>query len=190
MPPSPRSTSAGRGTSSSPPTPSTASAQNTINPVTLEFNQATAAATWTCDVSAYLPFGGWSREVTAVVTENPVTNAGERAPLRLSLRHHARRPGEQPRPPHLARTGEGSRPCDGAGRPPDLDRPGFIWSKYSRGSARGAGPLAWPEKGGADSPLALQPQIPRRSTKARPNPPFRCAASTSSTAKEKSAKST
>jgi hypothetical protein len=54
--------------------------QNTINPVTLEFNQTTAAATWTCDVSAYLPFGGWSREVTAVVTENPVTTAGD-APL-------------------------------------------------------------------------------------------------------------
>jgi hypothetical protein len=50
-------------------------AQNTINPVTLEFNQATAAVAWTCDVSAYLPFGGWSREVTAVVAENPVTNA-------------------------------------------------------------------------------------------------------------------
>ena len=50
--------------------------QNTINPVTLEFNQATAAATWVCDVSAYLPFGGWSREVTALVAENPITTAG------------------------------------------------------------------------------------------------------------------
>ncbi len=50
--------------------------QNTINPVTLEFNQATAAASWICDVSAYLPFGGWAREVSSVVTENPVTNAG------------------------------------------------------------------------------------------------------------------
>jgi hypothetical protein len=49
--------------------------QNTINPVTLEFNQATAATAWVCDVSAYLPFGGWAREVTGVVTENPVTNA-------------------------------------------------------------------------------------------------------------------
>jgi hypothetical protein len=51
--------------------------QNTINPVTLEFNQATAATTWICDVSAYLPFGGWAREVTAVVAENPITTGGE-----------------------------------------------------------------------------------------------------------------
>lgn len=46
--------------------------QNTINPVTLEFNQATAAVNWVCDVSSYLPFGGWSREVTALVAENPI----------------------------------------------------------------------------------------------------------------------
>jgi hypothetical protein len=55
-------------------------AQNTINPVTLEFNQATAAASWVCDVSAYLPFGGWAREVSSVVAENPVTN-GANAPV-------------------------------------------------------------------------------------------------------------
>jgi hypothetical protein len=54
--------------------------QNTINPVTLEFNQATAAATWVCDVGAYLPFGGWAREVSSIVAENPVTN-GANAPL-------------------------------------------------------------------------------------------------------------
>lgn len=51
-------------------------AQNTINPVTLEFNQASPAANWVLDVSAYLPFGGWAREVTSVVAENPITNAG------------------------------------------------------------------------------------------------------------------
>lgn len=49
--------------------------QNTINPVTLEFNQASAAVNWVLDVAAYLPFGGWSREVTAVVSEGPITNA-------------------------------------------------------------------------------------------------------------------
>ncbi len=50
-------------------------AQNTINPVTLEFVQASEAAVWTLDPSGYLPFGGWSRNVTAVVTEGAITNA-------------------------------------------------------------------------------------------------------------------
>lgn len=50
-------------------------AQNTINPVTLEFNQASPDANWVLDVSAYLPFGGWAREVTGLVAENPITNA-------------------------------------------------------------------------------------------------------------------
>lgn len=49
-------------------------AQNTINPVTLEFNQASPDANWVLDVSAYLPFGGWAREVTSLVAENPITN--------------------------------------------------------------------------------------------------------------------
>ncbi len=49
--------------------------QNTINPVTLEFNQPSPEASWILDVSGYLPFGGWSREVTAVVTEGPIENA-------------------------------------------------------------------------------------------------------------------
>jgi hypothetical protein len=49
--------------------------QNTINPVTLEFNQTGAATNWVLDVSAYLPFGGWSREVTGVVTEGAVRDA-------------------------------------------------------------------------------------------------------------------
>lgn len=52
-------------------------AQNTINPVTLEFDQATAAADWVLEVSGYLPFGGRAREVTAVVTEGPILNASD-----------------------------------------------------------------------------------------------------------------
>jgi hypothetical protein len=50
--------------------------QNTINPVTLEFNQPSVAGSWVLDVSGYLPFGGWSREVTAVVAEGPIENVG------------------------------------------------------------------------------------------------------------------
>ncbi len=49
--------------------------QNTINPVTLEFNQASPEQSWLLDVSAYLPFGGWAREVVSLVAENPITNA-------------------------------------------------------------------------------------------------------------------
>lgn len=49
--------------------------QNTINPVTLEFNQSVHSATWQLDVSGYLPFGGWARETTSVVTEGPVLSA-------------------------------------------------------------------------------------------------------------------
>ncbi|MGC8202114.1 glycosyl hydrolase family 28-related protein [Aliiroseovarius sp. PTFE2010] len=48
--------------------------QPTINPVTLEFTQGSTASTWTLDVGAYLPFGGWSRTVSAVVPEGPVKN--------------------------------------------------------------------------------------------------------------------
>ncbi|MDU8943463.1 right-handed parallel beta-helix repeat-containing protein [Ovoidimarina sediminis] len=47
-------------------------AQNTINPVTLEFDQPGALQNWQIDPSAYLPFGGWAREVSAMVTEGPV----------------------------------------------------------------------------------------------------------------------
>ena len=48
--------------------------QNTINPVTLQFDQPSDAQQWVLDVSGYLPFGGWSREVTAVVTEDAIQN--------------------------------------------------------------------------------------------------------------------
>ena len=49
--------------------------QLTINLVTLEFIQSSDAANWTLDSSGYLPFGGWSRNVTSVVTEDAITNA-------------------------------------------------------------------------------------------------------------------
>ncbi len=49
--------------------------QNTINPVTLEFVQTADAATWTLDPSGYLPFGGWSRNVTSIVAEGAITDA-------------------------------------------------------------------------------------------------------------------
>ncbi len=50
--------------------------QNTINPVTLQFDQASVANVWTLDISGYLPFGGRAREVTSVVTENAITDGG------------------------------------------------------------------------------------------------------------------
>lgn len=49
--------------------------QNTINPVTLEFNQAGESSSWVLDVSDYLPFGGWAREVTSLVVEGPIKNS-------------------------------------------------------------------------------------------------------------------
>lgn len=49
--------------------------QNTINPVTLEFSQSAPSVNWVLDVSGYLPFGGWSREVTGLVFEDAVENA-------------------------------------------------------------------------------------------------------------------
>ncbi|MGR3291381.1 MAG: right-handed parallel beta-helix repeat-containing protein, partial [Paracoccaceae bacterium] len=48
--------------------------QATINPVTLEFVQASDAVNWSLDPGGYLPFGGWSRNVTSVVAENAITN--------------------------------------------------------------------------------------------------------------------
>lgn len=49
--------------------------QPTINPVTLEFAQNSAAVDWSLDVSGYLPFGGWARTCEAVVPEGAITNA-------------------------------------------------------------------------------------------------------------------
>jgi hypothetical protein len=49
--------------------------QATVSPVCLEFDQNTDQATWTLDPSAYLPFGGNARTVSAVVTEGEILNA-------------------------------------------------------------------------------------------------------------------
>lgn len=51
-------------------------AQITVNPVTLELDQAGPAADWVLDAGAYLPFGGRAREVVGVVAEGPVETAG------------------------------------------------------------------------------------------------------------------
>ena len=48
--------------------------QKTLCPVTLKFNQNTDATTWTLDPSAYLPFGGNARTVTAVVAQGAIQN--------------------------------------------------------------------------------------------------------------------
>lgn len=46
----------------------------TINPVTLEFNQASDAATWTLNVSSYMPFDGYARQVSAVALKGDIRN--------------------------------------------------------------------------------------------------------------------
>ena len=48
--------------------------QNTINPVTLQFDQPSTASTWALDVSGYLPFGGRAREVMSVTAEGAIQN--------------------------------------------------------------------------------------------------------------------
>ena len=53
--------------------------QNTINPVTLEFNQATNASTWTLNVADYLPFDGHARTVEAVTAKGDILNATNQA---------------------------------------------------------------------------------------------------------------
>ncbi len=53
--------------------------QPTINPVTLEFNQATAATTWTLNVSDYLPFDGYARQVSAVTLKGDILNGSGQA---------------------------------------------------------------------------------------------------------------
>ncbi|MFT4150696.1 MAG: glycosyl hydrolase family 28-related protein [Paracoccaceae bacterium] len=49
--------------------------QLTVSPVTVAHTQNTAAATWTVDAAAYLPFGGRARNVTSVLAEGMITNA-------------------------------------------------------------------------------------------------------------------
>ncbi len=48
--------------------------QPTINPVTLEFNQASDAQTWTLNVGGYLPFDGYARQVGAVTLKGEIQN--------------------------------------------------------------------------------------------------------------------
>lgn len=49
--------------------------QLTASPVFLQYDQATAQTVWTVDPGAYLPFGGWARNVESVVAEGMITNA-------------------------------------------------------------------------------------------------------------------
>ncbi|MDP3338867.1 glycosyl hydrolase family 28-related protein [Frigidibacter sp.] len=49
--------------------------QVTASPVFLQHDQATEAATWTVAPGAYLPFGGWARNVESVVAEGMITTA-------------------------------------------------------------------------------------------------------------------
>jgi len=50
-------------------------AQPASSPVTLEFQQNSNQTSWTLDVSAYLPFDGNARTVSAVVAEGDIVNA-------------------------------------------------------------------------------------------------------------------
>ncbi|MEX5729893.1 hypothetical protein Ga0609869_003246 [Rhodovulum iodosum] len=46
------------------------------NPVTLQVDQNTDMRNWTLNFGGYLPFGGWARNVTAIVAENQISDAG------------------------------------------------------------------------------------------------------------------
>ncbi|MDF0603826.1 glycosyl hydrolase family 28-related protein [Psychromarinibacter sp. C21-152] len=53
--------------------------QPAINPVTLDFDQPSDAATWTLNVGDYLPFGGNARTVSSVVMRDAIRNgAGDK----------------------------------------------------------------------------------------------------------------
>ncbi|MCL7463467.1 glycoside hydrolase family 55 protein [Phaeovulum sp. NW3] len=49
--------------------------QFVTNPVMLQVDQASAQTVWTVNPAAYLPFGGWARNVESLVAEGPITNA-------------------------------------------------------------------------------------------------------------------
>ena len=49
--------------------------QWTTNPTTLAFSENTAATTWDCDFSDWLPFGGKARNVTSVIPVGPLRNS-------------------------------------------------------------------------------------------------------------------
>ncbi len=53
----------------------TAVDQVTASPVYLQHDQATEAATWTVAPGAFMPFGGWARNVESVVAEGMITTA-------------------------------------------------------------------------------------------------------------------
>ncbi|MEM9434701.1 MAG: glycosyl hydrolase family 28-related protein [Pseudomonadota bacterium] len=48
--------------------------QWTASPATLQFTQSTAASTWVCDFSDWMPFGGEARNATSVVPVGPLRN--------------------------------------------------------------------------------------------------------------------
>jgi len=50
--------------------------QMAVSPVMLQFDQNTAASTWTLNFGDYMPFGGRVRNVESVVTENAITKSG------------------------------------------------------------------------------------------------------------------
>ncbi|WP_372604765.1 glycosyl hydrolase family 28-related protein, partial [Actibacterium sp.] len=49
--------------------------QIVVNPVMLQFDEATNAATWVCSFNGYLPFGGRARNMVSVTTESAIQNA-------------------------------------------------------------------------------------------------------------------
>lgn len=49
--------------------------QQTESPTLIQFDQATAATTWTVAAGPVLPFGGWARNVEGLIAEGPITNA-------------------------------------------------------------------------------------------------------------------
>ncbi|MFT3687633.1 glycosyl hydrolase family 28-related protein [Paenirhodobacter sp.] len=52
--------------------------QLTVNPVSLQVDQATAQTVWTIAPGDWLPFGGWARNVESIVAEGQITNASSK----------------------------------------------------------------------------------------------------------------
>ncbi|SOB93907.1 glycosyl hydrolase family 28-related protein [Rhodobacter maris] len=50
--------------------------QMTVNPVMVQATISSAQSVWTVDGAAFLPFGGWARNVESVVTVGAITNSG------------------------------------------------------------------------------------------------------------------
>ncbi|MEI4473259.1 glycosyl hydrolase family 28-related protein [Frigidibacter sp. MR17.24] len=50
--------------------------QVTASPVYLQIDQTTAATTWVLNAGAYMPFGGWVRNVESLVAEGAILTAG------------------------------------------------------------------------------------------------------------------